>query len=73
MKHHYILFICFILLLSIFSFQINAKYDKSKKTKIVHYYLKNTPTDVLMQELGRAVPKVQQKIRNELVKRKVAV
>ena len=46
---------------------------KSKKTKIVHYYLKNTPTDVLMQELGRSVPKVQQKIRNELVKRKVAV
>lgn len=46
---------------------------KSKKTKIVHYYLKNTPTNVLVQELGRAVPKVQQKIRNELVKRKVAV
>ena len=46
---------------------------KSKKTKIVHYYLKNTPTDVLVQELGREVPKVQQKIRNELVKRKVAV
>ena len=46
---------------------------KSKKTKTVHYYLKNTPTDVLVKELARAVPKVQQKIRNELVKRKVAV
>ena len=46
---------------------------KSKKTKTVHYYLKNTPTDVLVQELRRAVPKVKQKIRNELVKRKVAV
>ena len=46
---------------------------KSKKTKTVHYYLKNTPTDVLVKELARAVPKVQQKIRNELVKRKVVV
>ena len=38
MKHHYILFICFILLLSIFSFHtVNAKYDKSKKTKMKEY------------------------------------
>ena len=45
----------------------------TKKTKTVHYYLKNTSTDELVQELGRAVPKVQQKIRNELVRRNVAV
>ena len=46
---------------------------KSKKTKVVHFYMKNTPTDELVKELERAVPKVQQKIRNELVKRNVSV
>ncbi len=46
---------------------------KSKKTKVVHFYMKNTPTAELLKELDRAVPKVQQKIRNELVKRNVAV
>ena len=30
---------------------------KTKKTKIVHYYLKNTSTDELVKELDRAVPK----------------
>jgi hypothetical protein len=46
---------------------------KTKKTKVVHFYLKNTPTAELVAELTRAVPKVQQKIRNELVRRKVSV
>ena len=46
---------------------------KSKKTKVVHFYMKNTPTDELVKELERAVPKVQQKIRNELVKRNVSL
>lgn len=46
---------------------------KSKKTKVVHFYMKNTPTEELVKELDRAVPKVQQKIRNELVRRNVAV
>lgn len=46
---------------------------KSKKTKVVHFYMKNTPTEELVKELDRAVPKVQQKIRNELVKRNVTV
>jgi len=46
---------------------------KTKKTKVVHFYLKNTPTAELVAELARAVPKVQQKIRNELVRRKVSV
>ena len=44
-----------------------------KKTKMVHFYLKSTPTEELVKELPRAVPKVQQKIRNELVRRKVTV
>mgnify|MGYP003130388901 FL=1 len=46
---------------------------KSKKTKVVHFYMKNTPTDELVKELDRAVPKVQQKIRNELVRRNVSL
>lgn len=46
---------------------------KSKKTKVVHFYMKNTPTEELVKELDRAVPKVQQKIRNELVRRNVTV
>ena len=45
----------------------------SKKFKTVHFYLKSTPTAELLKELDRAVPKVQQKIRNELVRRKVTV
>ena len=45
----------------------------SKKFKTVHFYLKNTPTDELVKRLHREVPKVQQKIRNELVKRKVTI
>ena len=35
--------------------------------------MKNTSTDELVKELDRAVPKVKQKIRNELVRRNVAV
>ena len=46
---------------------------KSNKTKVVHFYMKSTNTDELVKELARAVPKVQQKIRNELVRRKVSV
>ena len=46
---------------------------KSKKTQTVHYYMKNTSTAELVKELDRVAPKVQQKIRNELVRRNVSV
>ena len=46
---------------------------KSNKTKVIHFYMKSTSTDELVKELARAIPKVQQKIRNELVRRKVSV
>lgn len=46
---------------------------KSKKFTTQHFYMKTTSTTELVKELARAVPKVQQKIRNELVKRNVVV
>ena len=33
----------------------------SKKFKTVHFYLKSTPTEELVKELGRAVPKYNKK------------
>jgi hypothetical protein len=44
---------------------------KSKKYSTQHFYMKATSTTELVKELARAVPKVQQKIRNELTRRKV--
>ena len=44
---------------------------KSKKFTVQHFYMKTTSTTELVKELARAVPKVQQKIRNELTRRKV--
>jgi len=49
-------------------------YDRAtKKTTVQNFYMRNTPTDVLITELARAIPKKQQKIRNELVSRNVEV
>jgi len=46
---------------------------QSKKTKTVHFYMKTTPTKELQEAYERVEPKIQQKIKNELVRRKVAV
>ncbi len=42
-----------------------------KKVGMVHYYLKNTPTDELVEAVLKSStrPKHKQKYRNELVKR----
>ena len=45
----------------------------TKKTTTENFYMRNIPTDVLIAELPRAIPKKQQKIRNELVSRNVEV
>ena len=46
---------------------------RSKKYRVEHHYMHTTSTDVLLKEYDRAIPKMKQKIRNELVRRKVAV
>ncbi len=49
-------------------------YDRAtKKTTVQNFYMRNTPTEELVKELDRAIPKVKQKIRNELVSRNVEV
>jgi len=44
---------------------------KARNSTVQHFYMKTTSTTELVKELARAVPKVQQKIRNELTRRKV--
>jgi hypothetical protein len=44
---------------------------KAQKYSTQHFYMKTTSTTELVKELARAVPKVQQKIRNELTRRNV--
>jgi|TARA_R110000803_G_scaffold97986_3_gene166134 hypothetical protein len=41
----------------------------SGKKSVQHFYMKDTPTQVLEEALERAIPKMKQKINNELVKR----
>jgi hypothetical protein len=41
----------------------------SGKATVQHFYMKDTPTKVLEEALERAIPKMKQKINNELVKR----
>ena len=47
--------------------------SKERNGKIQNYYVRSTPTDVLLEALESqsTAPKKKQKIRNELVKRKV--
>ena len=46
---------------------------KERSGKMQNYYIQSTPTDVLVEALenNSTAPKKKQKIRNELVKRKV--
>ncbi len=54
--------------------QTQKVYDRAtKKTTVQNFYMRNTPTAELLVELERAIPKVKQKIRNELVSRNVQV
>jgi len=47
---------------------------QSKKYKTVHYYMHSTKTEELLSALeSSTTPKRKQAIRNELVRRKVAV
>ena len=48
---------------------------QSRKMKIVHYYLKNTPTQELVAAVDNSntKPKNLQKFRNELTRRGVSV
>ena len=43
------------------------------KVKSVHYYMRSTPTEELLKYLegSNAQPKIKQKVKNELVRRKV--
>lgn len=47
--------------------------SKERNGKMQNYYMRSTPTDVLLEALESqsTAPKKKQKIRNELVKRKV--
>ncbi len=48
---------------------------QSKKFKTVNYYMHTTSTDTLLEAFGRdqTKPKHKQKIKNELVRRKVSM
>ena len=48
---------------------------QSRKMKTVHYYLKNTPTQEIVDAVGNSntKPKNLQKFRNELIRRGVSV
>jgi len=48
---------------------------QSRKMKTVHYYLKNTPTQEIVDAVGSSntKPKNLQKFRNELTRRGVSV
>lgn len=48
---------------------------QSRKMKTVHYYLKNTPTQEIVDAVGNSntKPKNLQKYRNELTRRGVSV
>ena len=48
---------------------------QSRKMKTVHYYLKNTPTQEIVDAVGNSntKPKNLQKFRNELTRRGVSV
>ena len=48
---------------------------QSRKMKTVHYYLKNTPTQEIVDAIGNSntKPKNLQKFRNELTRRGVSV
>jgi hypothetical protein len=48
---------------------------QSRKMKTVHYYLKNTPTQQIVDALenSNTQPKHKQKFRNELLRRGVSV
>ena len=48
---------------------------QSRKMKTVHYYLKNTPTQEIVDAVGNSntKPKNLQKFRNELTRRGVRV
>lgn len=45
------------------------------KTTTVHFYMKSTPLNELLEAYTKSntQPKVKQKIRNELIKRKVEI
>ena len=47
--------------------------SKERNGRMQNYYMRSTPTDVLVEALENhsTAPKKKQKIRNELVKRKV--
>ena len=51
----------------------HKSFKKGEGTKIEHYYIKNTSTDELIEYIknDNGKPKVKQKCRNELVRRKV--
>ncbi len=48
---------------------------QSRKMKTIHYYLKNTPTQEIVDAVGNSntKPKNLQKFRNELTRRGVSV
>ena len=51
-------------------------YDRmTKKTTVVHYWIKGISKDELFEELNKpnTKPKIKQKIRNELVRRGIKI
>ena len=59
-----------------FKESVNVVVDRqSRKTKTVHYYLKNTPTQEIVDAVGNSntKPKNLQKYRNELTRRGISV
>ena len=59
-----------------FKESVNVVVDRqSRKMKTVHYYLKNTPTQEIVDAVGNSntKPKNLQKFRNELTRRGVSV
>ena len=59
-----------------FKESVNVVVDRqSRKMKTVHYYLKNTPTQEIVDAVGNSntKPKNLQKYRNELTRRGVSV
>lgn len=59
-----------------FKESVNVVVDRqSRKMKTVHYYLKNTPTQEIVDAVGNSntKPKNLQKYRNELTRRGISV
>ena len=59
-----------------FKESVNVVVDRqSRKMKTVHYYLKNTPTQEIVDAVGNSntKPKNLQKYRNELTRRGIGV